>query len=100
MADGQGRVDSAEKQVRADCVDGCAGREFGGGEDNQVLIDLAAMQKVLNAPGKIGSIEVSAITTPENDLARKAAAIDFEKISAVRAGFGCTTQRRCGRRQP
>ena len=44
----------------------------GGDEDNQVLIDLAAMQKVLNAPGKIGSIEVSAITTPENDLARKA----------------------------
>ena len=32
------------------------------------------MQKILNLPEKISSIEVSAITTPENDLARKAAA--------------------------
>ena len=46
----------------------------GGDEDNQILVDLAAMQKILNVTGKIGSIEVSAITTPENDLARKAAA--------------------------
>ena len=46
----------------------------GGAEDEQILTDLAVMQKVLNAAGKIGSIEVSAITTPENDLARKAAA--------------------------
>ena len=46
----------------------------GGDEDNQILIDLVAMQKILNVSGKIGSIEVSAITTPENDLARKAAA--------------------------
>lgn len=46
----------------------------GGAEDEQILTDFAVMQKVLNAAGKIGSIEVSAITTPENDLARKAAA--------------------------
>ncbi len=46
----------------------------GGDEDNQLLVNLSAMQKILNVPGKIGSIEVSAITTPENDLARKAAA--------------------------
>ena len=46
----------------------------GGDEDNQLLINLVAMQKILNVSGKIGSIEVSAITTPENDLARKAAA--------------------------
>ena len=46
----------------------------GGDEDNQILVDLASMQKILNVPGKIGSIEVSAITTPENELARKAAA--------------------------
>ena len=46
----------------------------GGDEDNQILINLAAMQKILNVSGKISSIEVSAITTPENDLARKAAA--------------------------
>ena len=46
----------------------------GGVEDEQILTDLAVMQRVMNAAGKIGSIEVSAITTPENDLARKAAA--------------------------
>ena len=46
----------------------------GGDEDNQILTDLAVMQNILNVQGKIGNIEVSAITTPENDLARKAAA--------------------------
>lgn len=46
----------------------------GGDEDNQLLMDLAVMQKILNLPGKIDSIDVSAITTPENELARKAAA--------------------------
>lgn len=46
----------------------------GGDEDAEILTDLAVMQKILNAAGKIGSIDVSAITTPENDLARKAAA--------------------------
>ena len=46
----------------------------GGDEENQILADLSVMQNVLNVPGKISSIEVSAITTPENDLARKAAA--------------------------
>lgn len=48
--------------------------EGGGDEDNEILIDLAVMQSVMNLPGKISSIEVSAITTPENELARKAAA--------------------------
>ena len=46
----------------------------GGDEDNAILTDLSIMQTVLNVPGKIDSIDVSAITTPENDLARKAAA--------------------------
>ena len=46
----------------------------GGEEDNKIFLDLSAMQKILNLPEKISSIEVSAITTPENDLARKAAA--------------------------
>ena len=46
----------------------------GGDEDFAVLTDLAVIQKLLNVPGKIESISVSAITTPENDLARKAAA--------------------------
>ena len=46
----------------------------GGDEDNSILTDLSVMQTVMNLPGKIDSIDVSAITTPENDLARKAAA--------------------------
>ena len=70
------------KNFQVDDVIRCNGNEFkisgivsgGGDEDNQILLTLSAMQKILNVPGKIGSIEVSAITTPENDLARKAAA--------------------------
>lgn len=46
----------------------------GGDEDRAILMDLADMQRILDMTGKIDSIEVSAITTPENDLARKAAA--------------------------
>ena len=46
----------------------------GGDEDEKIFLNLSEMQKILNLPGKISSIEVSAITTPENDLARKAAA--------------------------
>ena len=46
----------------------------GGDEDDSILTDLSIMQSVLNLQGKIDSIDVSAITTPENDLARKAAA--------------------------
>ena len=45
----------------------------GGEEDNSVLTDLSVMQSILNVPGKIDSIDVSAITTPENELAKKAA---------------------------
>ena len=45
----------------------------GGEEDNSILTDLSVMQSVLNVPGKIDSIDVSAITTPENELAKKAA---------------------------
>ena len=46
----------------------------GGDEDEKIFLNLSEMQKILNLPGKISSIEVSAITTPENDLARKVAA--------------------------
>ena len=47
--------------------------EGGGIEDDSILANLPIVQSLENLPGKIGSIEVSAITTPENDLARKAA---------------------------
>jgi putative ABC transport system permease protein len=45
----------------------------GGPEDEQIFVTLPFLQKALNLEGKVGKIEVSAITTPENDLARKAA---------------------------
>lgn len=77
-----GKKLATEKNIKVGDVLKYDGGEFkvsgilssGGDEDNQILVELAAMQKILNVSGKIGSIEVSAITTPENDLARKAAA--------------------------
>lgn len=45
----------------------------GGNDDSKILMTLPALQAILNLPGKVSTIEVSALTTPDNDLARKAA---------------------------
>lgn len=45
----------------------------GGNADNKILMTLSSAQALMNLPGKVSSIEVSALTTPDNDLARKAA---------------------------
>ena len=45
----------------------------GGEADNKILMTLKAAQSLLNLSGKVSAIEVSALTTPDNDLARKAA---------------------------
>ncbi|WP_378955957.1 ABC transporter permease [Pelosinus sp. sgz500959] len=45
----------------------------GGPEDEQIFVTLSFIQKALNLTGKVSKIDVSAITTPENELARKAA---------------------------
>ena len=45
----------------------------GGNADEIILTDLSTAQDLLNLHGKISSIEISALTTPDNDLARKAA---------------------------
>ena len=45
----------------------------GGNADEIILTDLTVAQELLNLSGKISSIEISALTTPDNDLARKAA---------------------------
>jgi putative ABC transport system permease protein len=45
----------------------------GGPEDEQIFVTLPFVQQALHLAGKIGKIEVSAITTPENDLAHRAA---------------------------
>ena len=45
----------------------------GGNADEKILMTLSAVQELMNLHGKVSSIEVSALTTPDNDLARKAA---------------------------
>lgn len=46
--------------------------ESGGDEDLNIFTTLKTVQEILNLKGKISSIEVSALTTPDNDLAKKA----------------------------
>ena len=45
----------------------------GGAADEQLLGRLKMVQELMGLPGKVSKIEVSALTTPDNDLARKAA---------------------------
>ena len=45
----------------------------GGNYDEKILMTLPSAQRLLNLPGRVSDIEVSALTTPDNDLARKAA---------------------------
>ncbi len=47
--------------------------EAGGDEDAQVYAPLDLVQELAGADGLISSIEVSALTTPDNDLSRQAA---------------------------
>ena len=62
----------------------------GGNEDNAILASLPIVQQALNLRGKVSEIEVSAITTPENDLARKAAANPERLSQAEREIWYCT----------
>lgn len=43
----------------------------GGSEDNQIVAPLALAQAVLGRPGAVKQIQVSALTKPEDDFARK-----------------------------
>lgn len=47
--------------------------ESGGDEDNQLYVPLSVVQDLADQSGCIDSIEVSALTTPDNELAKKAA---------------------------
>lgn len=62
----------------------------GGNEDNAILASLPVVQQALNLKGKVSEIEVSAITTPENDLARKASANPERLSQAEREIWYCT----------
>ena len=52
----------------------------GGPADGRVFGTLKMVQELMNLPGKVSSIEVSALTTPDNDLARKASQ-DFKSLT-------------------
>ena len=47
--------------------------DAGGDEDEEIFVPLDTAQLLSGLDGKIDSIEVSALTTPDNDLAKKAA---------------------------
>jgi putative ABC transport system permease protein len=45
----------------------------GGDEDDQIIAPMAVIQRLSNREGEVDWIEVSALTTPDNDLSRRAA---------------------------
>jgi putative ABC transport system permease protein len=45
----------------------------GGPDDGRMFVPLKLVQELSNRPGAVRRVEVSALTTPENDLARRAA---------------------------
>jgi putative ABC transport system permease protein len=45
----------------------------GGKEDDEAFVPLRLAQDISNRPGLVQRVDVSALTTPENDLARRAA---------------------------
>ena len=47
--------------------------DAGGDEDQQIFTTLDCVQQLTDREGKVASIEVSAITTPDNELAKRAA---------------------------
>jgi putative ABC transport system permease protein len=51
----------------------CAVFHSGGDEDERIFAPLSLVQEIAAKPGLVQRVEVSALTTPENDLARRAA---------------------------
>ena len=47
--------------------------DAGGDEDMQIFAPLDLVQELTDREGKVSQVEVSALTTPDNDLARRAA---------------------------
>jgi putative ABC transport system permease protein len=45
----------------------------GGDEDEEIYVPLAAAQELTARPGMVSRVEVSALTTPDNELSRRAA---------------------------
>ncbi|MFT4109879.1 ABC transporter permease [Propionicimonas sp.] len=55
--------------------------DAGSAEDSEIFLPLATLQKLTGRDGQVGWVEVSALTTPDNDLARRAAQ-DPDSLSA------------------
>ncbi|WP_226913331.1 ABC transporter permease [Gephyromycinifex aptenodytis] len=62
----------------------------GGEEDNQVFTQIGVAQNLIDRPGAVGQIEVSALTTPDNELARKAAKNPNSLSISERETWYCT----------
>jgi putative ABC transport system permease protein len=45
----------------------------GGDEDEEIYVPLKAAQELTGRPGRVSRVEVSALTTPDNELSRRAA---------------------------
>lgn len=76
-----GRLLASQKNIHVNDTVTINGENFtvkgifndGGNDDSKILMTLPSAQKLLGLPGRVSEIEVSALTTPDNDLARKAA---------------------------
>ncbi len=66
VADAEGRKRAADLTIRSIY-------HAGDKEDEGLLAPLAVVQRLAGLEGKVRRVEVSALTTPENDLARRAA---------------------------
>lgn len=64
--------------------------DAGGDEDNRIYMNLHDAQYLLNCDGLINSIEVSALTTPDNELSRRAAQNPESLTNAEREVWYCT----------
>ncbi len=64
--------------------------DAGGDEDKNIFMNLSAAQKLSGKSGLINSIEVSALTSPDNELARKAAQNPESLTNAEREIWYCT----------
>lgn len=47
--------------------------DSGGAEDDELVVPLAVAQRLTGRPGTVGRVEVSALTTPDNELSERAA---------------------------
>lgn len=64
--------------------------DAGGDEDNSIYMNLHDAQYLLNKDGLINSIEVSALTSPDNELSRRAAQNPESLTNAEREVWYCT----------